>query len=130
MLLLGLAQLYAFAPRCVPVTASLFLDVEDEEEMLCLADSSRFITDPAFCYQEFARRDEDHLQVLRVQVRTDVGKREWLGAWIRKQTGRLQRRSARRICLIDDSVLLGLYVTYQHELLQNFELGSKILIEL
>ncbi|XP_005799537.1 sestrin-3-like [Xiphophorus maculatus] len=42
-------------------------DVEDEEEMLCFADPSRFITDPDFCYQEFARRDEDHLQVLRVQ---------------------------------------------------------------
>uniref|UniRef100_A0A3B3VFQ3 Sestrin 4 n=1 Tax=Poecilia latipinna TaxID=48699 RepID=A0A3B3VFQ3_9TELE len=49
------------------VTTSLFLDVEDEEEMLCFADPSRFITDPDFCYQEFARRDEDHLQVLRVQ---------------------------------------------------------------
>ncbi|PWA18661.1 hypothetical protein CCH79_00005622 [Gambusia affinis] len=42
-------------------------EVEDEEEMLCFADPSRFITDPDFCYQEFARRDEDHLQVLRVQ---------------------------------------------------------------
>uniref|UniRef100_A0A3B5MNC9 Sestrin 4 n=1 Tax=Xiphophorus couchianus TaxID=32473 RepID=A0A3B5MNC9_9TELE len=51
----------------IPVTDSLFLDVEDEEEMLCFADPSRFITDPDFCYQEFARRDEDHLQVLRVQ---------------------------------------------------------------
>uniref|UniRef100_A0A3Q3QN00 Uncharacterized protein n=1 Tax=Monopterus albus TaxID=43700 RepID=A0A3Q3QN00_MONAL len=28
---------------------------------------SRFITDPDFCYQEFARREEDHFQVFRVQ---------------------------------------------------------------
>ncbi|MEQ2183638.1 hypothetical protein GOODEAATRI_000116 [Goodea atripinnis] len=42
-------------------------DLEDEEEMLCFADPSHFITDPDFCHQEFARRDEDHLQVLRVQ---------------------------------------------------------------
>ncbi|KAF7654118.1 hypothetical protein LDENG_00073750 [Lucifuga dentata] len=42
-------------------------DVEEEEEMVCLADPSRFITDPDFCYQEFARREEDHFQVFRVQ---------------------------------------------------------------
>ncbi|KAM9741946.1 sestrin-3 [Menidia menidia] len=42
-------------------------DAEDEEELLCCADPSRFITEPDFCYQEFARRDEDHFQVLRVQ---------------------------------------------------------------
>ncbi|MEQ2193543.1 hypothetical protein XENOCAPTIV_002846 [Xenoophorus captivus] len=35
--------------------------------MLCFADPSHFTTDPDFCHQEFARRDEDHLQVLRVQ---------------------------------------------------------------
>lgn len=81
----------------IPVTDSLFLDVEDEEEMLCFADPSRFITDPDFCYQEFARRDEDHLQVLRVQVRPGVGKRERVSAdagcklWA-------------RICLISNSV--------------------------
>uniref|UniRef100_A0A8C6NHW2 Sestrin 4 n=1 Tax=Nothobranchius furzeri TaxID=105023 RepID=A0A8C6NHW2_NOTFU len=37
------------------------------EETICFADPSRFVTDPDFCYQEFARRDEDHFQVLRVQ---------------------------------------------------------------
>uniref|UniRef100_A0A1A8QJV8 Sestrin 3 n=1 Tax=Nothobranchius pienaari TaxID=704102 RepID=A0A1A8QJV8_9TELE len=42
-------------------------DMEEEEETICFADPSRFITDPDFCYQEFARRDEDHFQVLRVQ---------------------------------------------------------------
>ncbi|XP_062380607.1 sestrin-3 [Sardina pilchardus] len=42
-------------------------DVDDEEEMECSADPSRFVTDPDFGYQEFARKDEEHLQVLRVQ---------------------------------------------------------------
>uniref|UniRef100_A0A672H0J8 Si:zfos-80g12.1 n=1 Tax=Salarias fasciatus TaxID=181472 RepID=A0A672H0J8_SALFA len=42
-------------------------DMEEEEEILCFADPSRFITDPDFCYQEFARREEDHFQVFRVQ---------------------------------------------------------------
>uniref|UniRef100_A0A8C6K919 Sestrin 4 n=1 Tax=Nothobranchius furzeri TaxID=105023 RepID=A0A8C6K919_NOTFU len=42
-------------------------DMEEEEETICFADPSRFVTDPDFCYQEFARRDEDHFQVLRVQ---------------------------------------------------------------
>ncbi|KAG7518729.1 sestrin-3-like [Solea senegalensis] len=42
-------------------------DSEEEEEMMCFADPSRFITDPDFCYQEFARREEDHFQVFRVQ---------------------------------------------------------------
>lgn len=41
---------------------------EEEEETFCLADPTRFITDPDFCYQEFARREEDHFQVFRVQV--------------------------------------------------------------
>ncbi|XP_072293640.1 sestrin-3 [Eucyclogobius newberryi] len=42
-------------------------DLEEEEEVICFTDSSRFITDPDFCYQEFARRVEDPYQVLRVQ---------------------------------------------------------------
>ncbi|XP_037531705.1 sestrin-3 [Nematolebias whitei] len=42
-------------------------DMEEEEEMMCFADPSRFVTDADFCYQEFARRDEDRFQVLRVQ---------------------------------------------------------------
>lgn len=50
-----------------PVIVS-FKDTEEEEEMICLADPSRFITDPDFCYQEFARKEEDHFQVFRVQV--------------------------------------------------------------
>uniref|UniRef100_A0A3Q2QQK3 Sestrin 4 n=1 Tax=Fundulus heteroclitus TaxID=8078 RepID=A0A3Q2QQK3_FUNHE len=55
-------------------------DLEDDEEMLCLADPSRFVADPDFCYQEFARRDEDHLQVLRVQVRTDSDENAFINA--------------------------------------------------
>ncbi|XP_036425046.1 sestrin-3 [Colossoma macropomum] len=39
---------------------------EEEEEMMCSTDPSRF-TDPDFGYQEFARREEDHFQVFRVQ---------------------------------------------------------------
>ncbi|KAK5896921.1 hypothetical protein CesoFtcFv8_010033 [Champsocephalus esox] len=42
-------------------------DMEEEEEMICFADPTRFITDPDLCYQEFARREEDHFQVFRVQ---------------------------------------------------------------
>ncbi|XP_046877053.1 sestrin-3 isoform X2 [Hypomesus transpacificus] len=42
-------------------------DMEEEEELSCSADPSRFITDPDFGYQEFARREEDHFQVFRVQ---------------------------------------------------------------
>ncbi|XP_028314575.1 sestrin-3 [Gouania willdenowi] len=44
-------------------------DVEEEEEaVVCwCADLSRFITDPDFCYQEFARREDDQFQVFRVQ---------------------------------------------------------------
>lgn len=57
---------------CFPplLSSSLFLDMEEEEEMICFSDPSRFITDPDFCYQEFTRREEDHFQVFRVQVRT------------------------------------------------------------
>lgn len=36
---------------------------------MCFTDPTRFITDPDLCYQEFARREEDHFQVFRVQVR-------------------------------------------------------------
>uniref|UniRef100_A0A8C5ECZ3 Sestrin-3-like n=1 Tax=Gouania willdenowi TaxID=441366 RepID=A0A8C5ECZ3_GOUWI len=40
----------------------------DEEAVVCwCADLSRFITDPDFCYQEFARREDDQFQVFRVQ---------------------------------------------------------------
>nr|XP_020451957.1 sestrin-3-like isoform X2 [Monopterus albus] len=45
----------------------LLQQAEEEDEMICFADPSRFITDPDFCYQEFARREEDHFQVFRVQ---------------------------------------------------------------
>lgn len=51
-----------------PLSMCLFLEMEEEEETFCFADSTRFITDPDFCYQEFARREEDHFQVFRVQV--------------------------------------------------------------
>lgn len=51
-----------------PRSTCLFLDMEEEEETVCFADPTRFITDPDFCYQEFARREEDHFQVFRVQV--------------------------------------------------------------
>ncbi|XP_056455960.1 sestrin-3 [Gadus chalcogrammus] len=40
---------------------------EDEEAAVYLAEPSRFISDPDFCYQEFTRRHEDHFQVFRVQ---------------------------------------------------------------
>ncbi|CAL1613649.1 unnamed protein product [Knipowitschia caucasica] len=42
-------------------------DLEEEEEVICSTDSSRFITDPDFCYKEFAQRDDDHFEVFRVQ---------------------------------------------------------------
>ncbi|KAL0974177.1 hypothetical protein UPYG_G00216620 [Umbra pygmaea] len=42
-------------------------DEEDEEEMMSSADPTRFITDPEFGYQEFARREEDRFQVFWVQ---------------------------------------------------------------
>lgn len=45
-------------------------DLDVEEEMNFFADLtrfSRFTTDPDFCYQEFARREDDHFQVFRVQ---------------------------------------------------------------
>ncbi|KAI1898195.1 hypothetical protein AGOR_G00069850 [Albula goreensis] len=45
----------------------LYTDVEEEDELVCAADPSRFDSDPEFGYQEFARRDEDHFQVFRVQ---------------------------------------------------------------
>lgn len=51
-----------------PLSMCLFLEMEEEEETFCFADPTRFITDPDFCYQEFARREEDHFQVFRVQV--------------------------------------------------------------
>uniref|UniRef100_A0A8C2XJX2 Sestrin 4 n=1 Tax=Cyclopterus lumpus TaxID=8103 RepID=A0A8C2XJX2_CYCLU len=35
--------------------------------MMCFTDSTHFITDPDLCYQEFARREQDHFQVFRVQ---------------------------------------------------------------
>uniref|UniRef100_A0A3B4AY50 Uncharacterized protein n=1 Tax=Periophthalmus magnuspinnatus TaxID=409849 RepID=A0A3B4AY50_9GOBI len=47
-------------------TQALQQTLEEEEEVICFTDLSRFITDPEFCYQEFARRD-DHFQVFRVQ---------------------------------------------------------------
>lgn len=37
---------------------------------MCSTDPSRFVKDPDFGYQEFSRQEEDHFQVLRVQVRT------------------------------------------------------------
>uniref|UniRef100_A0A8C1K0X6 Si:zfos-80g12.1 n=1 Tax=Cyprinus carpio TaxID=7962 RepID=A0A8C1K0X6_CYPCA len=43
------------------------LDVEQEDETMFSTDPSRFVTDPEFGYQEFARREEDHFQVFRVQ---------------------------------------------------------------
>ncbi|XP_061542046.1 sestrin-3 isoform X1 [Phycodurus eques] len=42
-------------------------DVYEGDELIYFADPSRFVTDPDFYYQEFARRDEDHFQVFRVQ---------------------------------------------------------------
>ncbi|XP_077428756.1 sestrin-3 [Vanacampus margaritifer] len=45
----------------------LHADVDEDDETMYLEDPSRFVTDPDFDYQEFARRDEDHFQVFRVQ---------------------------------------------------------------
>lgn len=59
-------------PPSHPLSSRLFLDMEEEEEIICFADPTRFRTDPDFCYQEFTRREEDHFQVFRVQVRTLV----------------------------------------------------------
>ncbi|XP_029113507.1 sestrin-3 [Scleropages formosus] len=42
-------------------------DTDEEEEVPYAVDPSCFITDPDFGYQEFARREEDHFQVFRVQ---------------------------------------------------------------
>ncbi|TNN47302.1 Sestrin-3 [Liparis tanakae] len=42
-------------------------DIEEEEEMMCFTDPTHFITDPDLCYQEFARREQEHFQVFRVQ---------------------------------------------------------------
>lgn len=42
---------------------------------------SRFTTDPDFCYQEFARREDDHFQVFRVQVRTSTH-HLWVGVCV------------------------------------------------
>lgn len=69
-LYLSLSLPFPISPPLSLLSSFLFLDLEDEEEMMCFADPSRFITDPNFCYQEFARKEEDHFQVFRVQVRT------------------------------------------------------------
>lgn len=56
----------------LPHSLWLFLDLEEEEDLALFADLThfaRFTTDPDFCYQEFARREDDHFQVFRVQVR-------------------------------------------------------------
>uniref|UniRef100_A0A8C2HPL0 Si:zfos-80g12.1 n=1 Tax=Cyprinus carpio TaxID=7962 RepID=A0A8C2HPL0_CYPCA len=45
----------------------IHFNVEEEDEAMFSADPSRFVTDPEFGYQEFARREEDHFQVFRVQ---------------------------------------------------------------
>lgn len=58
------------SPTSPLLSLCLFLDMEEEEEMIFFADPTRFFTDPDFCYQEFARREEDHFQVFRVQVST------------------------------------------------------------
>uniref|UniRef100_A0A8C1YVN3 Si:zfos-80g12.1 n=1 Tax=Cyprinus carpio TaxID=7962 RepID=A0A8C1YVN3_CYPCA len=46
---------------------TMFLNAAEEDEAMFSADPSRFVTDPEFGYQEFARREEDHFQVFRVQ---------------------------------------------------------------
>lgn len=58
-------------PILVPFRfTALDMDEEEEEETMCSTDPSRFVKDPDFGYQEFSRQEEDHFQVLRVQVRT------------------------------------------------------------
>lgn len=60
-----------FLPQSFSPSLWLFLDLEEEEDLAFFADLThfaRFTTDPDFCYQEFARREDDHFQVFRVQV--------------------------------------------------------------
>ncbi|XP_077466110.1 sestrin-3 [Stigmatopora argus] len=43
-------------------------DIQEDDESIFSAEPSRFVTEPDFSYQEFARRDDDnHFQVFRVQ---------------------------------------------------------------
>lgn len=44
----------------------LLLDFEDD--MIITADVSRYIEDPGFGYEDFARRGEEHLPTFRAQV--------------------------------------------------------------
>lgn len=44
----------------------LLLDFEDD--MIITSDVSRYIEDPGFGYEDFARRGEEHLPTFRAQV--------------------------------------------------------------
>lgn len=46
--------------------SSLSLDFEDD--MIITSDVSRYIEDPGFGYEDFARRGEEHLPTFRAQV--------------------------------------------------------------
>uniref|UniRef100_A0A671NMM5 Sestrin-3-like n=1 Tax=Sinocyclocheilus anshuiensis TaxID=1608454 RepID=A0A671NMM5_9TELE len=60
----GPTEKACFGLECLDLKAN---NVEEEDEAMFSADPSRFVTDPEFGYQEFARREEDHFQVFRVQ---------------------------------------------------------------
>ena len=49
-----------------PDCSLLSLDFEDD--MIITSDVSRYIEDPGFGYEDFARRGEEHLPTFRAQV--------------------------------------------------------------
>lgn len=46
----------------------LLFSVDFEDDMIITSDVSRYIEDPGFGYEDFARRGEEHLPTFRAQV--------------------------------------------------------------
>lgn len=46
----------------------LYCPLDFEDDMIVTADVSRYIEDPGFGYEDFARRGEEHLPTFRAQV--------------------------------------------------------------
>lgn len=46
----------------------LHCPLDFEDDMILTADVSRYIEDPGFGYEDFARRGEEHLPTFRAQV--------------------------------------------------------------
>lgn len=44
------------------------LSLDFEDDMIITSDVSRYIEDPGFGYEDFARRGEEHLPTFRAQV--------------------------------------------------------------